>query len=106
MKSLVVNSPNYKALDNGVVISIQPRGIIFAPCDLELHVLEIDPEIQEIHPGAFIDTQIEKISFPPSLEGIYNGAILSHYGVKLEFRKGTELEFLESHAITSVLMKY
>lgn len=88
-EKLVINSVNFVTMENGVVMSLKPRGIVFVPRDLT--EFEIDPDVEVIYSSAFKYSQIRSIRIPKSVKRVYEGAC-SDKIESITFEEGTELE--------------
>lgn len=96
LEDIIINNENFIKRDDGVVISIKPRGIVFVPS--RLTDMEIDPNVEIIHSFAFYRSNIKSLHFPKSLKKICYRAF---EGSKLElviFEEGTELDYIKNNA--------
>lgn len=93
VKSLVINKDNFITKENVVVMSLNPRGIVFVP--KELTELEIDSDVEVIYSFAFWKSRIRSLKLPKSLKKIYLGS-LSAISPEITFEEGTELEFIDN----------
>lgn len=104
LRNLIINNENYVKMENGVVISMNPSGIVFVP--IELTVLDIDPCIEVIYSNAFYGTRLKNIFIPKSVKKIYSS---SFYGAEIDtvtFEEGTELDFIDDGSFGESIMGY
>lgn len=103
-RSLVLNNENFATMKNGVVMSMNPRGIVFVPNSLT--ELEIDPDIEVIYSYAFYQSNIKTLSFPKSLKKICKRAFENSTKLKsVTFEEGTELDSISKEAFKGVEFK-
>lgn len=62
LKSLRIDNENFHTTESGVVMSNNPRGIVFVP--KHLTSLTIDPGIEVIYSCAFYKSNINQLFFP------------------------------------------
>lgn len=91
LDDLIINNENFIKLENGVVMSMNPKGIVFVPKALK--IIELDSDIEMIYSNAFKESLITNIRLPKSLKAIYNNAFESSLVKSVSFEEGTELEF-------------
>lgn len=68
LTDLIITNKNFVKDVNGVVMSLNPRGIVFVPQSLT--ELQINSDIEIIYSYAFNESQIKSLSFPMSLKKI------------------------------------
>lgn len=103
LDSLIINNENFVQLENGVVMSLNPRGIVFAPKDLK--EIEIDENVEIINSYAFSGCPIRKLNFPKSLKKIYRGAFINSKLEEITFEEGTELDVIDQDSFTELSVK-
>lgn len=99
LKPLRINNENFHTTESGVVMSNNPRGIVFVP--KHLTSLTIDPGIEVIYSCEFYRSNINLLFFPNSLKRIYRSALRCSYVQSVNFAGGTELDLLDSFALDS-----
>lgn len=77
-------------MENGVVMSLHPRGIVFVPNSL--NNLDIDPNVEVIYSHALEGTIITSLSFPKSLKQIHSFAFSFSSLNSVIFEEGTNIE--------------
>lgn len=95
LDSLVINNEHFTTNENGVIMSINPKGIVFVPKSLEN--LNIDQDIEVVYSNAFYQSKIDVLNFPPTLKRIYSDAFSSSEIKEINFAEGTELDFFEKN---------
>lgn len=91
--ALIINNENFITKENGVVMSLNPRGIVFVPN--ELIELKIDPDVEIIYSNAFIRSKIKQLFIPKSMKNIFRGAFVNSRIESLIFEEGTVLDYAE-----------
>lgn len=99
MKDLIINNENFKKDDNGVVFSINPRGIVFVP--RELSYLAVASGIEVIYSNAFRCSDIKTLSLPKSLKNICNSAFIGSKIESVTFEEGTELDSISKYSLSA-----
>lgn len=87
-------------MDNGVVMSLNPCGIIFVPEILTK--LVIDQEIEVIYSFLFSNVTFNKLVLPKSLKKIYQRRFFSAAIDELVFEDGSELDFINAFFGSSI----
>lgn len=72
LDNLIINNENFVRREDGVVISLNPPGIVFVP----KHLTEFDvgSDVEVIYSNAFCESSIESLILPKSLKKIEFGA--------------------------------
>lgn len=104
LRSLIINNENFITNESGVVMSMNPRGIVFVP--RELTELEVDSDVEVIFSNAFFESNIVSLKLPKSLKKIYNSAFINSNISDLTFEDGTELDFIDEFAFSDTEIKH
>lgn len=96
LEKLIINNENFTTREDGIVISLKPRGIIFVPG--RITDVMIDPGTEIIYGSAFKRSKIKRIMFPKSIRMICDSAFFDIKLESIEFEEGSELESIECHA--------
>lgn len=104
LSELVINNKNFITMENGVIMSMNPRGIVFVPSHLDK--LKIDQSVEVIFSCAFYYTEIRDIVLPKSLKRIYHSAFCSSNIRSITFEEGTELETIKNFAFYSTSIRH
>lgn len=100
-----INNEDFITTKEGVVMSLNPMGIVFVPKHLTELVLNDDIEV--IYSCAFMKTSITSIKFPKSLKKICSNAFVSLRKLnEISFEEGTELDFIEVNAFKFTNVKH
>lgn len=102
-EDLIINNENFIKRDDGVVISLNPLGIVFVP--KRLTELEIEEGVEVIYSSAFYKSNISSITLPKSIKKIYKSAFESAKLESVTFEEGTELDFLYSYSFADTNIK-
>lgn len=103
LNNLIINNENFVTLDNGVVMSLEPRGIVFVPRDLT--ELEIDPDVEVIYSYAFCNSNIETLKLPKRLKKIGEYAFENAKVSYLTFDE-IELDYVDKHAFSGTNFRH
>lgn len=98
LDDLILNNENYVKMDNGVVLSKNPHGIVFVPKNLT--EIQIDSNIEVIFSSAFGFSKIRRINLPRSLKMICQKAFCGSQLESIMFEDGTELDCLLEFALS------
>lgn len=96
LDGLIINNKNFSTLNNGVVISHSPRGIIHVP--KELTEIKIDPNVEVIFSYAFTNSNLAVLNFPKSLRRICSHSLCASNIETMLFEEGTEIDIIEENA--------
>lgn len=99
-RSVIINNENFVTMDNGVVMSLNPRGIVFVPNNLK--EINIDPNIEVIYSCSFAYTRITNIQLPKSIKKIFSCAFLCLALKNFSIEEETDIETL-GHELFSFL---
>lgn len=96
LKELIINNESFVTKENGVIMSQNPRGIVYVP--RKLAEINVEPDIEVIYSNSFYKSKINRIKLPKSLKKISSDAFLSSRLESIEFEEGTELDSIGSNA--------
>lgn len=88
---IIINNENFIKMENGVVMSLNPKGIVFVPRELtEIETLGVEV----IYSRAFLRSSIKILKLPRTLKKIYDAAFYDSSIESIIFEKGTELDYI------------
>lgn len=96
LEDLILDNENFVMSENGVIISQNPKGIVFFPEKITNY--EMEPDIEIIYSNAFALCPIQNFCFPKSLKKIGRGAFFESYITTITFEEGAELDFIDDDA--------
>lgn len=104
LDNLVINNEHFITCENGVVMSVNPRGIVFVPRKLKR--LRIEPGVEVIYSYAFSYSNITKLVFPNSLKKISSDALYRFPIRSVSFEEGTELDSMDANSFIYTHFRY
>lgn len=104
LEDLIINNENFVKKENGVVISLNPKAIVFVPRQLTELLFDFDVEV--IYSRAFFKINIKKMVLPKSLKIICSMAFEEAKIESLEFEEGTVLDSIEYRAFYKSKIEY
>lgn len=104
LKDLIINNEHFVKMENGVVMSMNPRGIVFVP--VELTEIDIDPCVKVIYSNAFYGTKLKNILIPKSVKKIYSSAFYGIMKDTVTFEEGYILDFIDDNSFCESIIRY
>lgn len=103
LENLIINNESFITRSDGVIISQNPKGIVFVP--KQLTEIEVDHDVEVIHSFAFYGSKIKNIKLPKSMKRICFCAFCRSRLESVTFEDGTELDFIHEKAFSAPCIK-
>lgn len=103
LNDLIINNNNFIKRDDGVVMSLDPPGIVFVP--EKLNELDVEKNLEIIYSNAFSKSNIRCLTLPRSLKKICKGAFNISAIQSITFEEGTMLDSIDESAFNQTNIK-
>lgn len=90
-------------MDNDIVISLSPRGIVFGqnhPTNLE-----IESNVEVVYSHAFENMRITSLKFTKCLKKVFSNTYRISYLKTITFEEETDLIKIEKYALIATMLK-